>query len=112
MKPVLAWFGAAAVALAPFATPAFAADADAAKELMKTNQCNKCHAPDKDRSGPSLKKIAAKYKGKADAEQSVIKSMTTGIKVKLDDGTQEEHKVIKTKDAKQLSNLAQWILAQ
>lgn len=91
---------------------ATAADADAAKELMKTNQCTKCHSPDKDKSGPSLKKIAAKYKGKADGEQAIIKSITTGPKVKLDDGTQEEHKIIKTKDPAQLKNLAQWLLAQ
>jgi len=37
--------------------------------------------------------------------------MTTGPKVKLDDGTEEEHKIIDTKDPKELSNLAQWILS-
>lgn len=92
--------------------PAAAADEAAAKELMKANQCTKCHAPDKERSGPSLKKIAAKYKGKANGEAAIIKNITTGAKVKLDDGTEEEHKVIKTKDEAQLKNLAQWILAQ
>jgi cytochrome c len=101
---------AAAVGLAP--RPAAAVDAEAAKELMKVNQCNKCHSLDKDKSGPSLKKIATKYKGKADGEQAIIKNVTTAPKVKLDDGTEEEHKVIKTKDEAQLKNLAQWILAQ
>jgi len=91
--------------------PASAVDADAAKEMMKANKCNKCHNAEKDKTGPSLKKIAAKYKGKADGEQSVIKNVTTGPKVKLDDGTEEEHAIIKTKDAAQLKNLAQWILA-
>jgi len=94
-------------------SPAHAApDADAAQALMKSNKCTKCHAADKDKSGPSLKKISAKYKGKSDAEEAVIKSITTGPKVKLDDGTEEEHTVIKTKDAAQLKNLAQWILSQ
>ena len=94
-------------------TPAQAAvDADDAQAVMKSNKCTKCHSADKDKTGPSLKKIAAKYKGKADAEQSVIKGMTSGEKVKLDDGSQEEHKVVKTKDDAQLKNLAQWILAQ
>ena len=38
--------------------------------------------------------------------------MTTGSKVKLEDGTEEEHKVIDTKDPAALKNLADWILAQ
>jgi cytochrome c len=88
-----------------------AVDADDAQALMKNNKCTKCHAPDKDRSGPSLKKIAAKYKGKADGEEKIIKNITTGAKVKLDDGTEEEHKIIKTKDDAQMKNLAQWILS-
>lgn len=93
-------------------TPTHAAvDADDAQALMKSNKCTKCHAPDKERSGPSLKKIAAKYKGKADGEEKVIKNITTGPKVKLDDGSEEEHKIIKTKDDAQLKNLAQWILS-
>jgi len=99
-------------ALGLVAGPAAAVDENAAKELMKSNQCNKCHSADKDKTGPSLKKIAAKYKGKADGEQMIIKNITTAPKVKLDDGTEEEHKVIKTKDAAELKNLAQWILAQ
>jgi cytochrome c len=99
----------AAFGLGP--APAAGADAAAAQELMKANKCTKCHTADKDKSGPSLKKIAAKYKGKADGEQAIIKNVTTGTKVKLEDGTEEEHTVIKTKDAAQLKNLAQWILA-
>jgi cytochrome c len=91
--------------------PGKAADAAAAQELMKNNKCNKCHQADKDKTGPSLKKIAAKYKGKAEGEQAVIKNITTAPKVKLDDGTEEEHTVIKTKDPEQLKNLAQWILS-
>lgn len=88
-----------------------AADADSAKALYKKEKCNKCHAATKSKSGPSFKKIAEKYKGKADGEEKVIKAMTTGAKVKLDDGTEEEHKIIKTKDPAQLKNLAQWILS-
>ncbi len=97
------------VALAPL--PGYAADAAAAQELMKNNKCTKCHTADKDKSGPSLKKIAAKYKGKPEGEAAVIKNITTGPKVKLDDGTEEEHTVIKTKDEAALKNLAQWILS-
>ena len=87
-------------------------DADAAQALAKKNDCFKCHAIDKTKKGPSYKKVAAKYKGKADGEEKVILNFTTGPKVKLEDGTEEEHKIIDTKDPKALKNLAQWILSQ
>ena len=82
-----------------------------AKQLLTANKCTKCHSPTKTKSGPSWKKIAAKHKGKADAEKKIIDNMTKGPMVELDDGTKEEHKIIKTKDPKALKNLAQWILA-
>lgn len=94
------------------AAPASAVDEDAAKALFKKNDCTKCHAPAKDKKGPSLKKIAKENAGKADAEATLIKHMTTGPKVKLEDGTEEEHKIIETKDKAELKNLVQWILAQ
>jgi cytochrome c len=86
-------------------------DADAAKALAKRNDCFKCHALDKTKKGPSYKKIATKYKGKADGEEKLIKNFTTNPKVKLEDGTEEEHKAIDTKDMKEMKNLAQWILS-
>lgn len=100
-----------AVAGLAIALPAAAFDEDAAKLLFKQNECGKCHNPEKNKKGPSLKKTAKEYKGKADAEQQLIKHMTSGKKVKLDDGTEEDHKVIDTKDPKALKNLAQWILS-
>ena len=92
--------------------PAFAVDADAAQALAKKNDCFKCHALDKEKKGPSYKKIAAKYKGKPEGEDKVIKNITTGPTVKLDDGTEEEHKIIDSKDPKELKNLVQWILSR
>ncbi len=94
------------------AAPTLAADEDAAKKLFKANDCTKCHAPAKAKKGPSLKKIAQENKDKADAEEKLIKHMTSSPKVKLEDGTEEEHKIIETKDKAELKNLAQWILAQ
>jgi cytochrome c len=86
-------------------------DEDAAKLLFKQNECGKCHNPEKNKKGPSLKKTAKEYKGKANAEQEIIKHLTTAKKVKLDDGSEEDHKVVETKDPKALSNLAKWILS-
>jgi len=93
-------------------TASAAVDDAAAHSLAKKNDCFKCHAIDKTKKGPSYKKIAAKYKGKADGEEKAIKNMTCGNKVKLEDGTEEEHKIIDTKDPKELKNLAQWILSR
>ena len=92
--------------------PAHAAvDVDAAKALAKSNDCLKCHAADKEKKGPSMKKIAEKYKGKADAQEKAIKNMTEGHLVKLTDGTEEKHKIIDTKDPKELKNMADWYLS-
>ncbi len=108
----------AAGALIGLGVPAQAApDAEAAQAVLKKNDCGKCHSLDKDKKGPSLKKIAAKYKGKPDGEEKTIKNMTTGLKVKLDDGTEEEHKVIKLDPKKademaQIKNIAEYILTR
>jgi cytochrome c len=96
------------------ATPSMGADEDAAKALLKKNDCFKCHAIDKTKKGPSYKKIAAKYREKgtaAEAEQKMIKHMTTSPKVKLEDGTEEDHKVIDTKDPAELKNIVEWIMS-
>lgn len=88
-----------------------AIDADAAKSLAKRNDCFKCHAVDKTKKGPSYKKVALKYKGKPDGEEKLIKNITTGPKVTLEDGTVENHKIIDTKDQSEIKNLVGWILS-
>ena len=65
--------GAAALMLG-VAMPAHAVDAEAAQALIKKNECSKCHAVDKEKKGPSWKKVAAKYKGKPDGEEKAIKN--------------------------------------
>jgi cytochrome c len=100
----------AAVAAAT-AIPASAFDADAAAKAMKDNNCTKCHAIDKSKKGPSYQKVAAKYKGKADGEDKLTKHLSTSPMVKLDDGSEEEHKVFKG-DPAAMKNLIEFILAQ
>jgi cytochrome c len=85
-------------------------DADAAKALFKGNDCTKCHSVDKTKKGPSLKKIAAGQK--TDGQERIIKNITTGPKIQFEDGSVEKHKIIDTKDPKELKNLADWILSQ
>jgi cytochrome c len=93
-------------------TPAHAAvDAAAAQALFKDNECTKCHAVDKDKKGPSLQKISAKYKGKADAQSKAIENFTKGGKVKTEDGKEIDHKILDSKDVAVQKNLADWILS-
>jgi cytochrome c len=99
-------------ALAAFAPAHAEVDEAAAQALAKKEDCFKCHAVDKTKKGPSYKKIAAKYKEKKLTEADAIKQMTEGKKVKLEDGSEEDHKIIETKDPKQQKNLAQWILSR
>jgi cytochrome c len=104
---------ATAAVLLGFALPATAAvDTDAAVKLAKDSGCTKCHAVDKEKKGPAYQKVAAKFKGKPDAEAKVSEFVTKSAKVKLPDGSEEEHKAVAAKDPAQLKNLVQWILAQ
>jgi cytochrome c len=83
------------------------------RPFAKKNDCFKCHAIDKTKKGPAYKKIAAKYKGKeAEGETKMIKNITTAPTVKLEDGCEEEHKIIDTKDPAEIKNIVYWILSQ
>ncbi len=117
MKPIAstkftALIAGAGLSLAMLSTSAHAFDEKAAVSLAKKNDCTKCHSVDKDKKGPSYQKIAAELKKKPNPEEVVRKSITTGPKVKLSDGTEEEHKIINTKDEAAIKNLIAWILAQ
>jgi cytochrome c len=107
---VLATLG---VAMASLTTLSYGAvDADAAQALAKKSDCLKCHAIDKDKKATSFKKIAEKWKGKADAQAKLTDTLTKSPKVKLKDGTEEDHKAIATKDASEIKNVITWILSQ
>lgn len=86
-------------------------DADAAQALAKKSNCLKCHAVDKKKNGPPFKETAAKYKGKADAEEKLFKHVTTNPKVKID-GKEEEHEGVKSKNDAEIRNLVRWILSR
>ncbi|HWJ94680.1 MAG TPA: c-type cytochrome [Telluria sp.] len=103
---------AAVAAVFAFTTANAAPDAAAADKTLKDNGCTKCHSVDKAKKGPAFKKVAADMKGKADAEAKLTTFLTTGPKIKMDDGTQEEHKSLAGKDPASIKNLVQWILAQ
>jgi len=110
MKAVFASLIVAGIAAT--ALPAAAAvNAAAANKALKANDCTKCHAIDKAKKGPSYKKVAAKYKDKPDAEEQLVKHLTSNPMVKLDDGTEEEHKAFKG-NPDELQNVILFILKQ
>jgi cytochrome c len=86
-------------------------DVDAAIAVAKRNDCFKCHAIDKDKKAPAYKKIAARLKARSYGSDYVVRHVTTGPKVRLEDGTEEDHKIIDTRDPAELDNLARWILS-
>ncbi len=104
--------GVAAAIVLAFSLNASAADADAAKMLARENSCFKCHGIEKPKDGPSWKEVADKYRGKAGAEERLIKHLTTGVKAKFPDGHEEEHKNIKDKASPEaIKNLVDFILS-
>ena len=109
LKPAFAGLFFAATFL--IAGHAAAADEDAAKALARQNNCFKCHGVDKKKDGPAWRDVAAKYKGKADAEQRLITHITSGEKAKFPDGHEEDHKIVKAQDPSEVKNLVDWILS-
>ena len=111
MKSIHAFLLITAIAIAPgVASAANEFDESAARALAKKSGCLKCHAIDKKKDAPSYKEIAAKYKGKPDAEDKLYKHATTNPEVEVD-GKKEKHDSPKTKDEKEIRNLIRWILS-
>lgn len=88
-----------------------AADDTAAMALAKKSGCLTCHSVDKKKDAPSYKEIAARHKGKADAEQKLFTHLTTSPKVKVD-GKEEPHDNLKTKNDADVKNVVAWILSR
>lgn len=86
-------------------------DVDAATALTKSSGCVACHKVDAKGMGPSFKDVAAKYKGKADAADAVVKYVTSGPMVKI--GSKEQkHPGVKSSDEAAIKNLAAYILSR
>jgi cytochrome c len=102
---LLVWAGAVSVASAA------GVDEDAALALARKDGCLKCHSTTRDKEGPSYKKVAEKFKGKADAEQELTKFLTSPSKIKVD-GKEEMHKQLTGTDPAAVKNLVGWILTR
>ena len=86
---------------------------DDAKALAKASNCFKCHSVSKPKDGPSWHSVAEKYESKPDEER--MKRLTTHISsgemVKFEDGHEEHHAMVKTKDPARITNLVRYILS-
>jgi cytochrome c len=103
--------GALALAGMVGSSTASAVDGAAAEMLAKQSGCLKCHAVDKKKKAPAYRDVAAKYKGKPEAVAKLTHHITSGEKVKFEDGHEEEHKIVKSDDPKEIKNLVDWILS-
>ena len=108
MKKTWTYLAAAVVSLA---VASAYADDKAAQALMKKSGCGNCHSLDKKKVGPSYKDTAAKYKGKADAEATLVTHLTTSPMVTVD-GKQEPHATLKSKNDADIKAVAQYILSR
>jgi cytochrome c len=89
------------IAVAMASSAVFAANAAHASEaLAKSSGCLNCHAVDAKKIGPSFKEIAAKYKGKADAEATLTAKLSAG----------KDHPEVKAKPD-DVKALVKWVLA-
>ena len=88
-----------------------ALDVIRAQTLARQSGCLACHSIYQKKVGPAWKDVAAKYHGEAAADDRLYKHLTTGRKVRFDDGHEEDHPIVKTSDPKQVRNLVDWVLA-
>jgi cytochrome c len=110
-NPLIVALFALAVAIPWMGVRAAGVDADAAQALMKKSGCFKCHSLTREKDAPPYKKIAAKYKGKPDAEQKLYTHLTTNPMVEVE-GKKEKHESLKTKDDAEIKNVVMFILSQ
>jgi cytochrome c len=82
-----------------------AVNAQAGADLAKAKGCLGCHAVAEKKAGPSLKDMAAKYKGNKDAEATLIAKLKAG---KDKDG--KGHMKAAASDA-ELKTLVEWSLS-
>jgi cytochrome c len=73
---------------------------NAQEALAKSSGCLNCHAVDTKKIGPSFKDVAAKYKGKADAEAVLVAKITAA----------KEHPAVKA-SADDVKSLVKWVLS-
>jgi cytochrome c len=88
-------------AAAAFATSGAALAQAKAEDLMKNNGCMNCHDISTKKVGPAFKDVAAKFKGKADAEKTLVAQLKDG----------KGHPAVKASEA-EIATMVKFVLAQ
>jgi len=96
-----------AIGLATAACLVLAGAAQANEKLLQASGCTACHSVDKKLIGPSLKDVAAKYRGNKGAEADLTKKVKGGSKGVWGDIPMTPNAHVKDEDIK---TLVQWIL--
>src|SRR5258706_4396860 len=86
LRPPLPVLIAAALSLSLPSVVLAAVDTAAAEALAKSSGCNKCHAVEKKKDGPAFRDVAANFIGDGEAVKKIHYHITSGEKVKFDDG--------------------------
>jgi cytochrome c len=89
------------IAVIAVAGIAAAGAANAQEALAKSSGCMTCHDMTAKKMGPSIKDIAAKFKGKADAEAMLVANLAAA----------KGHPAVKAK-GEDLTGIVKWMLAQ
>jgi cytochrome c len=90
-----------ALTLAASITLVATGTASAQEALAKSSGCLNCHAVDTKKVGPAFKDVAAKYKGKADAEATLVAEISQG----------KGHPAVKA-SPDDVKSLVKWVLSQ
>jgi cytochrome c len=72
-----------------------------AEDLMKANGCMNCHDISTKKVGPAFKDVAAKFKGKSDAEKTLVAQLKDG----------KGHPAVKASEA-DIATMVKFVLAQ
>jgi cytochrome c len=96
------------LAIAALGTTLAGSNAIANMELAQKSGCTACHAPDRKIVGPSYKDVAAKYKGKKDAEAMLAEKVKKGGSGTWGPVPMPPNAAIKDDDVK---TLVKWVLA-
>jgi cytochrome c len=104
---------AIAVSIALSLPPAVAQTVDlaGAEALARKSACFKCHAVEREKDGPAFKDVAARARGKADAEAGLVRFFKTGAKPGKESG-KELHPQVKSSDEAEIANLVRYVLSR
>ncbi|WP_207063610.1 c-type cytochrome [Motiliproteus sp. SC1-56] len=80
------------------------------RKEMKKQDCFKCHAISREKDGPSIKDIAAKYKDEENPFEALRTHLTSSPEIEVD-GKKEKHKQFEADSEEDLKEVIDWILS-